>query len=65
MSYRNFAIAQQLIEQDGEAYCNAAIADIQQVLRDLYGDREISLQQLSATFRRGDLIGGLQQIAIV
>jgi hypothetical protein len=33
-------------------------------LADLYGDREISLQQLSATFRRGDLIGRLAKLDV-
>lgn len=62
MSHCNFAIAQKLIEQKGENYCNAAIQDIQQALQDLYGSRELSLQQLSATFRRGDLIERLHKL---
>lgn len=62
MSHRNFAMAQKLIEQKGETYCNAAIQDIQQALQDLYGSRELSLQQLSATFRRGDLIERLHKL---
>lgn len=33
-----------------------AIERVEQALDELYGDREISLQQLSATFRRGDLL---------
>ena len=60
ISHQNFHSAQHLIEQNGDAYFNAAVQDIQQALQDLYGGQEISLQQLSATFRRGDLIGRLQ-----
>jgi AIPR protein len=57
MSHKDFQAAQQLIESKGEAYFNAAVQDVKQALQDLYGQQEISLQQLSATFRRGDLIG--------
>lgn len=60
VSHRNFQLAQQLIDQNGEAYFNISAQDIQQALQDLYGEQEISLQQLSATFRRGDLISRLQ-----
>jgi len=34
----------------------AAVEDMFDALRSCYGDRVISLQQLSATFRRGDLL---------
>ncbi|MBE9069971.1 AIPR family protein [Leptolyngbya cf. ectocarpi LEGE 11479] len=64
ISHQNFQIAQQLIEQNGDAYFDAAVRDIQQALQNLYGEQKISLQQLSATFRRGDLINRLQQIEI-
>ncbi len=60
ISHQNFQLAQQLIDQSGEAYFNASVQDIQQALQNLYGEQEISLQQLSATFRRGDLISRLQ-----
>jgi len=59
--YRHFQDAKQLIEQKGEEYFNASLQDVQQALDALYGKQEISLQQLSATFRRGDLIEKLQQ----
>lgn len=38
-----------------EFYRNA-IEKIERALVSCYGEREISLQQLSATFRRGDLL---------
>jgi curved DNA-binding protein CbpA len=59
ISHQNFKSAQYLIEQNSESYFNASVQDIQQALQDLYGEQEISLQQLSATFRRGDLISRL------
>ncbi len=62
ISHQNFQSAQQLIEQNGNAYFNASVQDIQLALQNLYGGQEISLQQLSATFRRGDLISRLQSI---
>ncbi len=56
LDHRNFAKAKILIDQKGEDYFAAAVIDIDKALKDLYGDEPISLQQLSATFRRGDLI---------
>lgn len=65
ISHQNFQFAQQLIEQNGEAYFNESVQDIQKALNELYVEQETtSLQQLSATFRRGDLIGKLQQLEI-
>jgi len=59
INHQNFQQAQQLIEQKREVYFTAAVQDIQQALHNLYGRQETSLQQLSATFRRGDLISML------
>jgi AIPR protein len=59
ISHQNFQIAQQYIEQKSEAYFNDSVQDIQQALQNLYTEQETSLQQLSATFRRGDLIDKL------
>lgn len=64
ISHQNFQAARQLIEKNVETYFNTSVQDIQQALKNLYGEQEISLQQLSATFRRGDLIDQLQQIEI-
>ncbi|CAK0759549.1 hypothetical protein CCP3SC15_240020 [Gammaproteobacteria bacterium] len=58
--HRNFVQAKNLIEQQGENYFSAAVQDIQKALVGLYGDQPISMQQLSATFRRGDLISQLR-----
>jgi hypothetical protein len=57
LNHRNFIQAKTLIERNGEAYFLAAVGDIERALKRLYGDQEVSIQQLSATFRRGDLIG--------
>lgn len=62
ITHRNFQLAQQLIEQNGDAYFTTSVQDIQQALHNLYGGQEISLQQLSATFRRGDLISRLEDL---
>lgn len=64
INHCNFEDANQLISQNGENYFNDSVRDVQQALQALYGSQEISLQQLSATFRRGDLIEKLQQIEI-
>lgn len=64
INHQDFKAARQLIEQKGEAYFDTSVQDIRRALQDLYGGQDISLQQLSATFRRGDLVGKLQQIEI-
>jgi AIPR protein len=64
ISHQNFQSARQLVEENGEDYFNTSVQDIKQALQELYGKQEISLQQLSATFRRGDLIDKLQQLEI-
>jgi len=64
LNHQNFAQAVQLIQQNGSAYFAQSLLDIEQALKRLYGDSNISLQQLSATFRRGDLIQELLEMAI-
>ncbi|MBE9059517.1 AIPR family protein [cf. Phormidesmis sp. LEGE 11477] len=63
LDHTNFDQASQLIERHGENYLTDAVEDVRQALKSLYGKQTISFQQLSATFRRGDLIEKLQQIA--
>ncbi len=62
LDHRNFAQARQWIEEQGEAVFVVSRQDIDTALKALYGNQEISVQQLSATFRRGDLIGKLDQV---
>jgi AIPR protein len=64
VSHQNFQVAHQMIGQKGEDYFNGSVGDIEAALRELYGEQEVSLQQLSATFRRGDLIDKLQNMEI-
>jgi hypothetical protein len=59
LSHINFKEAQYLVESYGEDYFSKSVTDIQKALRNLYRNKEISAQQLSATFRRGDLIDKL------
>lgn len=64
LNHRNFPKAKQLVDERGEAYFNASRQDIEDALAALYGDQEISIQQLSATFRRGDLIEKLKVVEV-
>lgn len=64
LDHPSFLSAQNLIEERGEQYFSASVRDVQQALAALYGNQEISLQQLSATFRRGDLIARLLALTI-
>jgi len=62
LDYRRFEYAKQLVNDYGEDYFSAACQDIDEALKTLYGQQEISIQQLSATFRRGDLIAKLKTL---
>lgn len=64
LDHRTFGAARQAIEANGEAWYEASVQDVDRALKDLYGDREISVQQLSATFRRGDLIDRLDHLKV-
>jgi len=64
LDHRNFAQAENLVEQHGVEYFNDSLPDIKKALEKLYGNSNISLQQLSATFRRGDLISTLQSTPV-
>ena len=64
LNHRNFPQAKQLVEEHGESYFTASRQDIKAALIALYGNQEVSVQQLSATFRRGDLIETLKQFEV-
>jgi hypothetical protein len=64
ISHLNFNNAADLIADNGDKYYSESLGDIRQALSDLYGGQEVSLQQLSATFRRGDLIERLGRIDV-
>lgn len=55
LSHQNFERALELVETNGSSYLASSVNKLEIALNLLYGDKEISLQQLSATFRRGDL----------
>ena len=59
LNHQNFREAQRLIAEKTKDYWADAVQDIQRALQRLYGGQDISLQQLSATFRRGDLVAML------
>ena len=56
ITHHDFPAAKKLVEEKGEDYFRIAVAEVQAALQDLYGLKEVSTLQLSATFRRGDLI---------
>ena len=56
ISHRNFAALKAALDDDGDHYYSRAVESLSDALRACYGDRHVSLQQLAATFRRGDLL---------
>ena len=60
ITHKNFQILLASFEQNKESYIATAVEQIKQALVHCYGERTVSLQQLSATFRRGDLLEMLQ-----
>lgn len=56
IGHRNFADLVGHLQQHQVTLYQSALARVQEALNHLYGNRDISLQQLSATFRRGDLL---------
>ncbi len=56
ISHRNIQGLLQALEDKQDQYYADAIQSLENALKACYGDRAVSLQQLSATFRRGDLL---------
>lgn len=56
LNHQTFEAAKKRVEDKGEAYFRDAVVDVDAALKALYGQKEVSTLQLSATFRRGDLI---------
>lgn len=56
VSHREFTGLVEYLQQNQAELYRQSISKVQNGLNRLYGAREISLQQLSATFRRGDLL---------
>jgi hypothetical protein len=61
LSHRNFKAIKQLLEDNSAIFYKQACDQIAEALIACYGNRAISLQQLSATFRRGDLLEMLKK----
>ena len=70
LTHQNFKEAVKLIEENGANYYSESVKDVKVALESLYGCGDddildhISIQQLSATFRRGDLIQILLKMEI-
>ena len=56
ISHRSFAEMKAALDQDADRYYALAVDSLKDAIRSCYGAREVSLQQLAATFRRGDLL---------
>ena len=56
VSHRNFAELTAMLTEDGDRYYTLATDTLAGALVACYGNRDVSLQQLAATFRRGDLL---------
>lgn len=63
ITHQSFDKAKEQIAAKEDKYFNLALKDIEKALQYLYGNAQLSLQQLSATFRRGDLIEKLKQLS--
>ena len=59
LDHRNFVAARNLVQHRAGDYLARAQAQIEDALAPLFGDRERTLQRLSATFRRADLVDTL------
>ncbi len=62
VTHQQFNVLREFLDQNTSRLQEAATQDIVQALTKCYGEREISLQQLSATFRRGDLLEMLDEV---
>ena len=56
LDHRNFEQARKLVEQKSDSYLSLAEKRIGEALSPLFSERERTLQRLSATFRRADLV---------
>jgi hypothetical protein len=61
LDHREFPRVQALLESNGEAYFSRASGAIERAIAKLYGQQQVPLLQLSATFRRGDLFQYLNE----
>ena len=59
LDHRNFSTARDLLQRQAGDYLTRARAQIEDALAPLFRDRDRTLQRLSATFRRADLVDTL------
>ena len=64
LNHQSFEEAKRLVDERAEAYFRTAVTEVEMALQDLYGHKEVSTLQLSATFRRGDLIQKLLNLPL-
>lgn len=64
LSHLNFEKARKQFEDQAATYHQRALTELSAALGTLYGNANVSLQRLSATFRRGDLIEILNRPAL-
>jgi|GEM_PF-98871 len=56
LNHQRFDEALETWERNDSVYYDRAIVELEAAIASLYGGQEVSLQQLAATFRRGDLL---------
>ena len=56
ISHKNFGTVKAAFDDIGSRYYPQALDSLEWAIKTCYGDRQVSLQQLAATFRRGDLL---------
>jgi hypothetical protein len=64
VTHQNFSVVKNLLDLNGDYYFKQGMDDVGDALKTLYGENSVSLQQLSATFRRGDLIDTLNEMQL-
>lgn len=64
LSHINFNNIVADFENNKDLFHEKAVQTIDQALKNLYGDKDVSLQQLAATFRRGDLLRQLGKLSV-
>ncbi|ACU89423.1 AIPR family protein [Desulfomicrobium baculatum] len=60
LNHLNFLEARSKWDQNAERYFKEAVTAIEKAIGKLYGQQNLSLQRLAATFRRGDLLQELK-----
>lgn len=59
LTHRNFSEAEQMVDRNADRYFQAAALKIGQEMDKIFAEQQRTLQRLSATFRRGDLVESL------